>query len=56
MFIGQTPPQDPHSTMLILLVIVSGVVIFWRTAIRLVIIAAVLLVALGALALSQSLH
>ena len=56
MFIGQAPPPDPESIRLILLVIVCGIVIFWRTAIKLIIIAAIVLTVLGALALSQSLH
>jgi hypothetical protein len=56
MFVGHALSQGPESTRLILLVIASGMVIFWRTVIKFIIIAAILLAVLGALTLSQSLH
>lgn len=56
MFTSQGLSQDPESTRVILLLIIIGMAIFWRTVIKLVVIAAILLTILGALTLSQSLH
>ena len=56
MFVGQSSPLDPESTRMVLMLIVVGIAFYWRTVIKLAIIAAILLAALGALTLSQSLH
>jgi hypothetical protein len=56
MFVVQGPTQDPESTIMVLLLIATGMAIFWRTVIKLAIIAAILLTVLGALTLSQSVH
>lgn len=56
MFVGQGPAQDPESTRMVLLLIAASAVIFWRTLIKVVIVVAILLAALGALTLSQCVH
>jgi len=56
MFVGQGLTQDPESTRMAVLLIAASVAIFWRTVIKLAIIAAILLAVLGALTLSQSVH
>jgi hypothetical protein len=56
MFVGQGPTQDPESIRMILLWIAAGVVIFWRTVIKIAIIVAIVLTVLGALTLSQGVH
>ena len=48
--------QDPGSLMLITLIAVTGVMVFWRTLIKLMIIGLVLLAVLGLSDLLQGLH
>lgn len=56
MFIAQGPPPDPESIKMVLLAIAILAVFFWKTAIKLVLIGALLLALLGALAVVQGLH
>ncbi len=56
MFAAHGPTQDPDSIRLIFLLIATGVVVFWRTVLKLVAIAVVLLAVLGTLAVLQVLH
>jgi hypothetical protein len=56
MFAGQTPTHDPESMKLVLLMIVTVMMIFWRTTIKLAMIAAILLAVFGAFALFNGLH
>jgi len=56
MFVAQGSMPDPESIRAIVLLVTAGAVMFWRIAIRLVVIAAILLVVLGALTVVQSLH
>jgi len=56
MFVSQGSKLDPESTRMALTLIVTAIVIFWRTVIKLAIIAVILLAAVGALTLSQSVH
>jgi hypothetical protein len=56
MFVGQGPTQDPESMKIVLLLIATSVAVFWRTVIKLALIVAIMLIILGALALTQSLH
>jgi hypothetical protein len=56
MFVSQGPTQDPGSLVPMALVIIVGVVIFWRTVIKVVAICLILLVVLGFSQLLQSAH
>ena len=56
MFIAQGTPPDPASIKAIVVLIVIAAVIFWRTAIKVLIIGAIVLVAVGALTAVQGLH
>jgi hypothetical protein len=56
MFAAHIPTQDPDSIRLIFLLIATGMVVFWRTVLKLAAIAVVLLAVLGTLALLQGLH
>ena len=56
MFAAQGPTHDPESIRLIVLFIAAGAVIFWRTAIKLAVITAIVLIVLGVLNLLQGLH
>jgi hypothetical protein len=56
MFIEQGTPHDPESIRTIVVVIVILAVIFWRTAVKVLIIGAIMLVVVGALAAVQGLH
>lgn len=56
MFSAQGASQDPGSLMLIILIIISGVVFFWRMVIKLAIIGVILLMVLGLSELLRSVH
>jgi hypothetical protein len=56
MFIAQGPAPDAESIRTIVLVIVIAAVIFWRTAIKVLLIGAIVLVLVGALTAVQGLH
>jgi hypothetical protein len=56
MFAVHGPTQDPDSIRLIFLLVATGVVVFWRAALKLVAVVVVMLALLGALALIQALH
>ncbi len=56
MFAVKGSAQDPGSLMQIALIIAIGVVIFWRTVIKFVIIGMILLLVLGVFGLLQALH
>ena len=56
MFVSQGPTQNPESIKMVLLLIATGMAVFWRTVIKLAVITAILLTILGALALTQNLH
>jgi hypothetical protein len=56
MFIAQGSPPDPESIRTGVLLIVILAVIFWRTAIKVLIIGAIMLAVVGALAAVQGLH
>lgn len=56
MFVGQGPAPDPESIRAIVLVVAAAAVIFWRTAIKVLIIGALALIAVGALAAVQGLR
>jgi hypothetical protein len=56
MFIAQGPPPDPESIRAAVLLIAAGAVIFWRIALKLALIAAILLVFLGAITIAHGLH
>ena len=56
MFAVKGPAQDPATLMLIALIIATGVVVFWRTVIKFVIIGVTLLLVLGVFELLQALH
>jgi hypothetical protein len=56
MFIAQGTAHDPESIRTVVLLIVILAVLFWRTALKLLIIGAVMLVAVGAVAAVQGLH
>ena len=53
MFVSQGSKLDPESTRMALTLIVTAIVIFWRTVIKLAIIAVILLAAVGAPDLRQ---
>jgi hypothetical protein len=48
--------QDLSSLMPVALVVITGLVVFWRTAMKILAIALILLVVLGLSELVQSLH
>ena len=56
MFAATGPSQDPSSLVLIALVVITGLVIFWRTAIKILAISAILLIVLGLSELLHTLH
>ena len=56
MLAAQGPAQDPASLMLIILAVITGVVVFWRTVIKLATIGLLLLVVLGFMDLLRGLH
>jgi len=56
MFVGQGPAPDPESIKAIVLVVVAAAVIFWRLAIKVLIIGVLVLIAVGALAAVQGLR
>ena len=56
MFASQGPSQDPGSLALVVLVVITGAVIFWRTAIKLMAISVILLAILGFLDLLHALQ
>jgi hypothetical protein len=56
MFIAQGTPPDPESMRAVVILIVIVAVIFWRTALKVLIIGAVALAVLGAIAAAQGLH
>jgi len=56
MFSAQGPTHGPETIKLIFLLISAGVVLFPRTAIKIAVIAAIMVVALGALTLMQGLY
>jgi hypothetical protein len=56
MFIAQGPVPDAESIRTIALVLVIAAVIFWKTAVKVLLIGAVMLVVVGALTAVQGLH
>jgi hypothetical protein len=56
MFIAQGPAPDAESIRTIALVVVIAAVIFWRTAVKVLLIGAIMLVVVGALTAVQGLH
>jgi hypothetical protein len=56
MFIAQGPPPDPESIRALVIAIAVAVVVFWRIALRILIIGAIVLVAVGALEAVQGLR
>jgi hypothetical protein len=56
MFIAQGPPPDPESIRAIAIVVVIAAVIFWRIALRVLLIGAIVLVVIGALNAVQGLR
>jgi hypothetical protein len=56
MFIAQGNPPDPESIRTGVLLIVILAVLFWKTAIKVLLIGAIVLVLMGALAAVQGLH
>jgi hypothetical protein len=56
MFIAQGTPHDPESIRTIVILIVILAVLFWKTAIKVLIIGAIMLVVVGALAAVQGMH
>jgi hypothetical protein len=56
MFAAQGNPQDLSSLVPIVLVAITGMVIFWRTMIKVVVIGLILLMVLGFSYLLQNLH
>jgi hypothetical protein len=55
-FAALGPSQDPSSLVPIALVVITGLVVFWRTAIKFMAIAVILLVVLGLSDLLHTLH
>ena len=53
MFVAPGPSQDPSSLVPFALVVITGLVVFWRTTIKILAITVILLVVLG---LSDLLH
>jgi hypothetical protein len=56
MFAAHIPKQDPEHIRAIFVLITIGVVVFWRTAIKFLAIAVILLFIWGAVTLLQLLH
>jgi hypothetical protein len=56
MFIAQGTTPDPESIRTVVILIVILAVIFWKTAIKVLIIGAIVLVLVGALAAVHGLH
>jgi hypothetical protein len=56
MFVAQGPPPDPASIRALVIAIAIAVVIFWRIALRVLIIGAIVLVVVGALEAVQGLR
>lgn len=56
MFVAPGPGQDPNSFVPFALVVITGLVVFWRTAIKILAIAVILLVVLGLSELLHTLH
>ena len=56
MFAAQGASQDPSSLILVALMVIATVVIFWRTMIKLLAIAVILLVVMGFSELLHGLH
>jgi hypothetical protein len=56
MFIAQGTPHDPESIRTVVILIVILAVLFWKTAIKVLLIGAIMLVIVGALAAVQGLH
>ena len=56
MFIAQGTHLDPESIRTVVILIVILAVLFWKTALKVLIIGAVMLVLVGALAAVQGLH
>lgn len=56
MFIAAGASQHPSSLVPIALVVITGLVVFWRTAIKILAIAVILLVVLGLSELLHNLH
>ena len=56
MFIAQGHAPDPESIRTIVILVVFATVLFWKTAIKILIIGAIMLVLVGALAAVQGLH
>jgi hypothetical protein len=52
----QGHPLDPESIRVIFLLIAAVAVVFWKTALKLLVIAAILMAVLGALTMVQGLH
>jgi hypothetical protein len=50
------PPHDPHSIGLLITAVVALCVIYWRIAIRLVVIAVIALTIYGAVLLVEGMH
>jgi len=53
---AQGSAHDPEAIRVIFLLITAWAVVCWRTAIKLIVIAAVLLTVAGALTIAQGLH
>jgi len=53
---AQGSAHDPEAIRVIFLLITAWAVVCWRTAIKLIVIAAVLLTVVGALTIAQGLH
>lgn len=56
MFAGPGLSQDPSSLVPMALIVITGLVVFWRTAIKLLAIGVILLVVLGLSDLLHTLH
>lgn len=56
MLVAQAPAQDPASLILIIVAVITGLVVFWRTVIKFVTIAILLLIVLGFIDLLRGLH
>jgi hypothetical protein len=55
-FAAPGPSQDPSSLVPIALVVITGLVVFWRTALKLLAIAVILVMVLGLSELLHTLH
>ena len=56
MFAAHGPSHDPSSLVPVVLVAITGLVVFWRTAIKLLAIATILLAAVGFSDLLHAMH